>query len=413
MSKQRFRQPMFDVGYATDAGSRGHQEDNLGFRQYDDGSVLAVLADGMGGHTGGAVASELAVAWFGEQFPQTQGSIAERLVATLHHTQQRLCHYAHENPGLQDMGSTLVAVFVQGTALHWVSVGDSLLYHVTADSEVKQLNAIHTVAQRFQRLWEHGKISHNEFEQVQQPHALTSALGVDKFQEVDSGQIAFPTGTQLILASDGLLSVTPADIHHWLDQSANAKTLAERLLMAVLAKRQQGQDNVSLIILQHLPARSTQRRYPWLAVLLGATVLFGASAGLLYQWYQAEQHATQERQARLVAEQQALHDRQAYEKEAYQRKLAEQDAQASKDLADAEAKKAATAEKKRKQAEQAEKRAKERADAVAQRAAQVAAKPPPPALPKPVETQPPKQVSPSVSPAPVPELGKHEILPES
>ncbi|WGZ95191.1 MAG: protein phosphatase 2C domain-containing protein [Candidatus Thiothrix putei] len=409
----------FDIGYATDVGSRGNQEDNLGFRQYEDGSVLAVLADGMGGHTGGEVASEMAIQWFGEYFPQTHGSIRARLEQTLRQTQQRLCLYAQEHPELQDMGSTLVAVFVQGQDLYWLSVGDSLLYRAD-DTGIVKLNATHTVAERFRRLWESGKISRAELDNVQEPHALTSALGPDKLQEIDCQQATLPTDAVLVLASDGLLSLNPVDINTLLDKQASAQILAERLLMATLAKRQQGQDNISLIVLKHpvLPVTQHRRRWP---LILGATLLLGAATGMFYQWHQAEQRIAQERQERQEAEQRADKQRQALAEEKRQRMQAEQEAAASRTLAEKAARRADEAEQQRKAAKKRAEKAehdKKRAEAAANAQAVPVApavpaapvkNPPPPSAPAPVPT--PKPRPPPAEP--VQELDKRDIFPDA
>lgn len=405
-------QAALEVGYATDAGSRDNQEDSLGFRQYDDGSVLAVLADGMGGHAGGEVASELAVRWFGDHFPQTTGSITTRLEETLQYTQRQLCRHAEGKPALQGMGSTLVAVFVHNREVHWVSVGDSLLYRLW-QGKLEKLNAEHNVQARFRRLRENGRISPAEYAQVQNPYALTSALGPDKLHEVDSNQSDLPQDAVLILASDGLLTLEQADIVVLLTVQASAQRLADRLLRATLAQHAPGQDNIGLVVIKPpMPVPvAAGRAYGWVG--LGMVLVLGASAGLLYQLYQADQQARQERQARAQAEQIAQQERQARALAEQQAQDARQDAEKSAQAQAEETRRADKAEQQKQAAERsakAERKARQEAEAKARQETQPRATPPPPvsvqvppaqpAMPPPL---PPKDV--------VPELDKNTVLP--
>lgn len=375
MGKRTPQGMVLDVGYASDVGSRGNQEDSLGFRQYDDGSLLAVLADGMGGHAGGEIASEMAVRLFGEYFPQTLGSIPARLEETLHYTQRALCKQAQARHELKTMGTTLIALFVQGAELYWVSVGDSLLYALDKAGLAK-LNAVHTVRERFRRLWEAGKISRAEFEAVEEPHALTSALGPDKLNEIDSKYGIFPPDGVLILASDGLLSLAQTEVKALSAGKSTAQVTADRLLQAALAKQQVGQDNLGIIVIKHLPPQPFVR--PSLLTLLGGILILGASAGIVFQFYQAEQEkqamaAQLQAQSAEVAKTQA--ERRAAEEQAKAAAAGREKAEAEKQQAE---KKASLEAEGRKRAERASRKAQ---DKLKQAQEQKAAQPPPPIRP--------------------------------
>lgn len=239
----------FDVGYASHAGKRPNQEDNLGVKIYTDSGLLAVLSDGMGGHAGGEIASELAVRTFGDYFPKTDGTPLIRLDKTLHKTDQALANKARGNKDLQTMGATLIALYAQGYEVSWISVGDSLLYHFR-QGQLNKLNTAHTLGERFRLLLENGSITLDDYKAVDKPYALTSALGPDKLHEIDSGTLRLQNRDLLIIASDGLLTLNTNNLMSLLNLDLPAQTLAETILQAVLDKNAKHQDNTSLIVVR-------------------------------------------------------------------------------------------------------------------------------------------------------------------
>lgn len=260
------------VGYALDPGKRTRQEDYVGGRQLDDGALLVVLADGLGGHRGGDIASKQAVSHFCEAFPQTTGSILERLQASSQATQQHLCALAQTDKSLEPMGTTLVAVWVKDRTFYWLSVGDSLLYHLHRRQLVK-CNATHNLQERFKRLLETGSISNAEYEAIEEPNALTSALGPHKLHEIDCRKGQLEPGDRLLVASDGLLTLPRAAIQTQLSEPASAQSVADHLLQATLNLKQATQDNISLIVIS-----------PSAAVTAGTQVNNTPSTGWWTRW---------------------------------------------------------------------------------------------------------------------------------
>lgn len=261
MSKQAVKlfELGFDVGFAAHQGERDNQEDSLGFKQLADGSLLAILSDGMGGHAAGEVASELAVKAFAEGFLQAEPQIGEQLSQALQHTQQRLSSHAQQYTECYQMGATLVAVVLHASYLHWVSVGDSLLYRLSAQGELVKLNQAHTLGERFRRLYEAGTLSARAYQQVEHPQALTSALGLQKLQEVDLNQLELMADDILLLASDGLLTLSQEEIRTILTTKRPAQPLADALMAAVLAHHAQGQDNTSVIVIKRHDNKSSSK----------------------------------------------------------------------------------------------------------------------------------------------------------
>lgn len=402
---------VFDTGYASDQGQRQQQEDHLGVRHYPDGSVLAVLADGMGGHAGGAVASEMAVRLFGEYFPASTGSISQRLQAALQRTNQQLETQARAHKELHGMGATLLAVQVQGEELHWLSVGDSLLYRFARPAGLQQLNRLHTVRERFRQLLAAGRISQGEYAAVEEPHALTSALGLDKLHETDCLHQRFAAGELLILASDGLLTLEQAQLAALLDPAQPAQALAERLVQAVLARQQPAQDNTSVVVIRKVSGKTPRRAL--LPVVLGVSLVLGAMGGIAYLFHHLQASNAAAQAANLTMQQQAEAARQKQQAteaalkaqtDAAQQAQAEAEkqreaAQKARQKAEAEAKAKARAESRARQAQAEEEAAKRRLQEERMKQAQ---QPPvippaaPPAVPKvpglpelPPATQPP------------------------
>ena len=106
-------------------GARPYQEDSWALRTLADGSVLAVIADGMGGHAGGAVASKVAVEAFVHAIEQGGG-----LADGLKEANAAVGRTAAGKAELAGMGATLVAAQVRGDEVRWISVGDSPLFLV-------------------------------------------------------------------------------------------------------------------------------------------------------------------------------------------------------------------------------------------------------------------------------------------
>ena len=223
---------------AQHQGARPYQEDSWTVRGLPDGAVLAVLADGMGGHAGGSVASRLAVGAFIMSVEQG-GSLADALQAA----NLAIAEGAARNTALRGMGSTLVAVMAKGDAVMWISVGDSPLYLVQ-DGGLERLNADHSMAPQIAELVARGVISAAEAEHHPGRHTLREAVMGERLTLIDQGSRALDPGGRLLVCSDGILSLGDARI------AANAARPVQELIEAVLAVGAPAQDNVTVIKLE-------------------------------------------------------------------------------------------------------------------------------------------------------------------
>ncbi len=245
-------------------GQRRQQEDSLrltGFASGDRRGLLALVCDGMGGHSGGDRASGLVADQFIEHFLSASGTMPERLRRALTGAHEALQQAASANPALEDMGTTLVAACVVGAELYWLSVGDSLLW-LLRQGQLQRLNEDHSMAPVFERLVAMGEMSASAAEHDGQRHALRSAVTRRPIHRVDGPEqpLRLQPGDAVLVASDGLGGLAAADIVAALTPSAGS---AEQHLQALFERLQQRQnpqqDNASAVLLELPPLTGDAR----------------------------------------------------------------------------------------------------------------------------------------------------------
>jgi protein phosphatase len=222
-------------------GARHYQEDSWALKTLKDGAVLAVVADGMGGHAGGAVASRL-VADAAVKAVEQGRSLADGLQAANAAVQAGV----KSKQELAGMGSTLIAALVAGDEVRWVSVGDSPFYMVSA-GKLERLNADHSMAPQIDALVARGVITAEEGADHPGRHTLREAVMGQPLTLIDEGTRRLPADARLLLCSDGVHSLGDADI-----ASQSAKPV-QVLISEVLAVGSPHQDNVTVIKLERMP----------------------------------------------------------------------------------------------------------------------------------------------------------------
>lgn len=251
------------------AGSRRYQEDDFGVtgfggRDPDGCDLLMVLADGMGGHRGGAEASRLAVAAGVEMFRRTPGGAAARLRTALDAANAAIGRRAAEQSRYAGMGCTLVACAVTGDgAAHWISVGDSPLWRLRADGGgPDRLNADHSMRPVLEGLVRTGRLAADEVDEGTF-HQLRSALTGDELSLIDEGAdpVRLEIGDRLVLASDGLETLPDEDIRRLGGGDRPAADLVSDLLAAVEAAGAPRQDNATAVVYRHAGAAAVRRRF--------------------------------------------------------------------------------------------------------------------------------------------------------
>ncbi|MDX2259373.1 MAG: protein phosphatase 2C domain-containing protein [Hyphomicrobiaceae bacterium] len=212
--------------------------------------LLAVLADGMGGHAGGALASRIVCDSFIAAFAGHGGPVADRLRDALDSANAAVADRVDADPVLSGMGSTLVAAAVASDGVVWVSVGDSPFY-LYRRGEVAQLNQDHSLAPELDRLADLGRITHEEARRDPRRHMLRSAVTGEELDLVDQPikPLRLEPDDYLILASDGLQTLDTTEIERLVSAYApdGAAAVASALIRAVEAVRDPHQDNATVI----------------------------------------------------------------------------------------------------------------------------------------------------------------------
>jgi protein phosphatase len=239
-------------------GARAYQEDTALVRlgeattpaDPDAPTVLAVLADGMGGHAGGAVASGLACEVFLSAFAGEQGPLRQRLLAALGAANQAIADKVADAPMLSGMGCTLVGVAFGREGVEWVSVGDSPLL-LFRRGEIAALNEDHSLAPELDRQAAAGKISFEEARRDPRRHMLRSAVAGEDIELVDVSRRPLPlaAGDYVILASDGINTLAAGEMERTIAAYAEegAQAVADALIRAVEAARDPHQDNATVV----------------------------------------------------------------------------------------------------------------------------------------------------------------------
>jgi protein phosphatase len=229
-------------GSATHQGMvRQNNEDSLypDRSGESDGPAVLMVADGMGGHIAGEVASRLAInaAASSELDPGDRVAAANRAIR----------EQVARRPDLQGMGTTLTLVQLtpEGKA-RFAHVGDSRAY-LFRGGELRQLTEDHTVAAEYVAL---GQLSAEEAVDHPQSHMLTRCLGLTRFVNVDEFDLDLEPGDRLLLCSDGLNSMVAPDR---IGDSLTGGTADETAWKLVeVANKAGGHDNTSVIVIDVL-----------------------------------------------------------------------------------------------------------------------------------------------------------------
>ena len=237
-------------------GARSYQEDDYGYEQVEFGTagetpaMLMVLADGMGGEAGGAIASRCVVEAFMHRIRETKVDTETWLDACLDAANWEVRARADADPGLEGMGSTVVAAVYDGRSVSWLSVGDSPMWLFTGGRLVR-LNADHSMAPVLDRMAEVGEFTREEALSDGTRHMLRSAVTGSELDLIDRDHrpCRLGEGDYLLLASDGIETLSQEEIELCLESAhGGVKATADALLSAKAAARPH-QDNVTFLLL--------------------------------------------------------------------------------------------------------------------------------------------------------------------
>lgn len=230
-----------EIGKHSDIGNaRQMNEDFIDFFYNKENILLALLSDGMGGHKGGEVASEMAVAQLGHRFENSHAKtileLKESLEEFIKEINMLIYKKSLQYPDLEGMGTTLVgAAFIEEVLIIF-NVGDSRAY-LLEEEGLELVTSDHSFVNT---LLQDGKISKKEAEQHPKRNVLISALGTDNTLIIDFYKRNFYSESVLLLSSDGLHGV-----------------LSEEVLEEILSQKISAQEKADLLVEEALQAKST------------------------------------------------------------------------------------------------------------------------------------------------------------
>ena len=224
-------------GSRTDIGClRDHNEDSLVVTP-----PLFAVADGMGGHAAGEVASEIAVRVLSELAPEHPDG--EALGRAIEEANRAVIQAAREGRGRQGMGTTMTAAMLEGERLVIAQVGDSRAY-LLHQGKLQQLTRDHSL---MADMIEAGQLTPEEARTHPQRSVITRALGSDAHLHPDIYEINVETGDRLLICSDGLSGMIFDDqIENTLRRVQDPQRCASQLVNEAIAAG--GHDNVTVIV---------------------------------------------------------------------------------------------------------------------------------------------------------------------
>jgi protein phosphatase len=245
-----------EVATLSDIGrQRSSNQDSCGDFTGPQGWRLLVVADGMGGHQGGATASSLAVEAIRDVFGRSQSPPMAMLREAFEAANRRIYETASQNLALQGMGTTAVVLLLDGTEAAWVAhVGDSRAYRLRAN-RLEPLTKDHSVVVQ---LMETKGLTREEAEQSPNSHVLLRAIGVEPEVEADVKPVPLELGDRFLLCSDGLWGEVPdVEIAEVLQRHTPADVA--RLLVAE-ANQRGGPDNITVQVAAIPPLAAESER---------------------------------------------------------------------------------------------------------------------------------------------------------
>lgn len=253
-------------------GARSGQEDAYSvwpaegqLKPSGDSGMLAVLADGMGGHRGGAVAGQTACATFTKAFSQAQMPVGQRLDMALHASNDAIADAVDKNSGLKGMGCTLIGAWLDDNGMRWTSVGDSLLL-LYRFPDVIRLNEDHSLGSYLDEQARRNEITYEEARGNRHRNALRSALTGSQIDIVDlrGEPLQLLAGDWILLASDGIASLEGDELADivFRQRDGQPDDMAHALIAAVEAKGLPEQDNTTVVAIRVEGASETVASRP-------------------------------------------------------------------------------------------------------------------------------------------------------
>lgn len=233
------------VGLVSDVGlKRTLNEDFASYLEKEEFKIY-VVADGMGGHNAGEVASEMAamriVNYINENF--SSDKVEKLIVNAIEKVNRDIFNFSNTNENLNGMGTTVTACFITKKFIHVANVGDSCCFAIK-NNEIKKITKDHSLVQE---LVDIGSISEKEAENHPKKNIITRALGTSSRVSVDVFELKNSEYDLYILCSDGLTNeLTKEEILQVVIEEEDYVKIANKLVF--LAKEKGGRDNITVLL---------------------------------------------------------------------------------------------------------------------------------------------------------------------
>ncbi|MFC4100994.1 Stp1/IreP family PP2C-type Ser/Thr phosphatase [Paenibacillus xanthanilyticus] len=244
-----------NIAFRSDIGRiRLVNEDRAWAQQENNGCAVAIVADGMGGHLAGEVASQLAVDTFREsldgiELPALSQEERRNLVrSAILQANEVVYDMASRNDQYHNMGTTVVAVLAGQEGGVIGHIGDSRVY-IWNKGQLIQLTEDHTLVNELAKT---GQISQEEAANHPRRNVLTRALGTDEQVEVDLIDFDWERGDLLLLCSDGLSTMVADDEMSTILDGGDHDLDAKAEQLVELALQAGGDDNITVVLLHHV-----------------------------------------------------------------------------------------------------------------------------------------------------------------
>ncbi|MFY0544478.1 Stp1/IreP family PP2C-type Ser/Thr phosphatase [Brevibacillus sp. H7] len=217
-----------------------------------NGRVLAIVADGMGGHQAGDIASRLAVERIVKELRNLEGDLdsddeRERLMNAILLANEEVYNYAQAHPECNGMGTTVVATLLGSNRGITAHIGDSRLYHYSA-GKLQLKTDDHSLVHELMRS---GQITQEEASVHPQRNVLMRALGTEPDVRIDLGQFFWEQGDVVLLCSDGLSNkVHTTVMEKWLQQPLSLQEQVDGMVQHALDSG--GEDNITLVAVRNM-----------------------------------------------------------------------------------------------------------------------------------------------------------------
>lgn len=238
------------MGWAQTIGQRDYQQDGVASMLWPNGFALAVLSDGMGGAVHGDIASQEIIQGFTDSFCRSEEEdLSVRLQDSAFACNQHLADIIEAQPECHGMGGTLIGAAFTGEHLHWVSVGDSPLWLIR-DQQVQRINADHSRKAELHQLVAAGMMEAEEVAVHPQRNQLTSAIMGFAIEQMEVSQISLQANDWLLLASDGVETLTAEQLLQLAAEQQQPQQFAEQCIAAVEQQQRPYQDNATVLVLR-------------------------------------------------------------------------------------------------------------------------------------------------------------------